>query len=318
MRKTIKLPRTTTTNEIESGVGDGRGFTLATYSISANLKAMPRQLKRTETSAHVSPKGPRRSSPPSASILRASSSNASATAVSGVSIPFRAATTAAAASPQIGSAPAPDHGVCDLNPSILFLLSFPPSLPARAGQTSQGTTTTTAPPTARQRTVRCEGARRTRARVAQVVGLGRGWQWRTRRRLCIGGGEEEAGRNGESLCPCGRRGGMEQQGVSWSADRTLPLYRHQRQDSCWDIGVRATSTSARGGVSQRNGNTQKSRGRQILHKNIKCMFLQKGSIAFHILVTRYYPVFNIWDMFTLMTFSILPSFGIVAKKNGYI
>uniref|UniRef100_A0A0A9GDY8 Uncharacterized protein n=1 Tax=Arundo donax TaxID=35708 RepID=A0A0A9GDY8_ARUDO len=82
---------------------------------------MPRELKSTETSAQVSPKGARRSSPPSAAIPRASSSNASATAVSGVSIPRRAATTAAAAS-HSGSAGAgadEDHGICDLNPSIL-------------------------------------------------------------------------------------------------------------------------------------------------------------------------------------------------------
>ena len=43
-------------------------LTLVTYSISANLKAMPRLLKSTETSAQVSPKGARRSSPPSVSI----------------------------------------------------------------------------------------------------------------------------------------------------------------------------------------------------------------------------------------------------------
>jgi hypothetical protein len=95
-----------------------RALTLATYSISANLNAMPRELKSTETSAHVSPKGERQSSPPSAAIPSASSSNASATAVSGVSIPRRAATTAAVAS-HGGSAGADDHGICVLNPIIL-------------------------------------------------------------------------------------------------------------------------------------------------------------------------------------------------------
>ena len=88
-RKQEKNPKGTTAKGMIAERGRRLALTLVAYSILANLKAMPRLLKSTETSAQVSSKGARRSSPPSASIPHASSLNASVTTVSGVSIPCK-------------------------------------------------------------------------------------------------------------------------------------------------------------------------------------------------------------------------------------